>query len=115
MSSVPQTKEQILSALAAIPASDFLAATKDLLEVLGYQSDRTQELSGSVDDFIQEFPAYSQNTQTRQAFRKHVRSVRLIFQVTRDEIASVNQPTLGFEPIPSTRDSSRALSSLPWN
>ena len=97
MSSVSQTKKQILSALAAISASDFLIAAKDLLEVLGYQSDRTQELSGSVDDFIQEFPAYSQNTQTRQAFRKHVRSVRLIFQVTSDEIASVDQPTLGFE------------------
>ncbi len=97
MSSVSQTKEQILSALKDIPARDFLAAAKDLLEVLGYQSDRTQELSGSVDDFIQEFPAYSQNTQTRQAFRKHVRSVRIIFQVTSDEIASVDQPTLGFE------------------
>ena len=57
-------RKRIQSALAAIPASDFLAATKDLLEVLGYQSVRTQELSGSVDDFIQEFPAYSQNTQT---------------------------------------------------
>ncbi|MXW79393.1 MAG: hypothetical protein F4Z57_10515, partial [Gemmatimonadetes bacterium] len=97
MSSVSQTKEQILSALKDIPARDFLATAKDLLEVLGYQSDRTQELSGSVDDFIQEFPAYSQNTQTSQAFRKHVRSVRLVFQVTSDEIASVDQPTLGFE------------------
>ena len=97
MSSVSQTKKQIRSALKAIPARDFLEAAKDLLEVLGYQSDRTQELSGSVDDFIQEFPAYSQNTQTSQAFRKHVRSVRLVFQVTSDEIVSVDQPTLGFE------------------
>ena len=91
-------REDIQAALAAIPSSDFLAATKDLLEVLGYQSDRTQELSGSVNDFIEEFPAYSQkNTQTSRAFRKHVRSVRLVFQVTSDEIASVDQPTLGFE------------------
>ena len=50
-----------------------------------------------MDDFIQEFPAYSQNTQTSQAFRKHVQSVRLVFQVTSDEIASVDQPRLGFE------------------
>ena len=91
-------REDIQAALAAIPSSDFLAAAKDLLEVLGYQSDRTQELSGSVNDFIQEFPAYIQkNTQTSRAFRKHVRSVRLVFQVTSDEIASVDQPTLGFE------------------
>ena len=97
MSSVSQTKKQIRSALKAILARDFLEAAKDLLEVLGYQSVRTQELSGSVDDFIQEFPAYSQNTQTSQAFRKHVRSVRLVFQVTSDEIASVDQPTFRFE------------------
>lgn len=97
MSSVFQIKEQILSVLAAIPASDFLTATKNLLEVLGYHSVRTQELSGSVDDFIQKFPPYSQNTQMRPTFRKHVRSVRLVFQVTSDEIASVNQPMFGFE------------------
>ena len=30
-------------------------------------------------------------------FRKHVQSVQLIFQVTSDEIASANQPTLRFE------------------
>ena len=46
MSSVSQIKKQIRSALKAIPTRDFLEAAKDLLEVLGYQSDRTQELSG---------------------------------------------------------------------
>ncbi len=98
MSSVFQTREQIFAALEAIPASDFLEATKDLLEVLGYKSDRTQELSGSVDDFIQEFPSYSpKNTKTSLAFRKHLESVQIVFQVTSDEIVSVNQPTLRFE------------------
>ena len=48
MSNVSQTKKQILSALAVISASDFLIAAKDLLEVLGYQSDRTQEFSEAV-------------------------------------------------------------------
>ena len=96
--STTDVREDIRAALAAIPYSDFLAATKDLLEVLGYQSDRTEELSGSVDDFIQEFPAYSpKNTQMSQEFRKHVRSVRLVFQVTNDEIVSEDQLALGFE------------------
>ena len=90
-------REDIQAALVAIPSGDFLAATKDLLEVLGYQSDRTLELLGSVDDFIHEFPAPKPNTKTEQAFREHVQSVRLVFQMTSDEIASADQPTLGFE------------------
>ena len=90
-------REDIQAALVAIPYGDFLAATKALLEVLGYQSDRTLELLGSVDDFIHEFPALKPDTKTEQAFREHVQSVRLVFQVTSDEIAAVDQPTLGFE------------------
>ena len=90
-------REDIQAALVAIPYGDFLAATKDLLEVLGYQSDRTLELLGSVDDFIHEFPAPKPNTKTEQAFREHVQSVRIIFQVTSDEIASAGQPMFGFE------------------
>ena len=97
MSSVSQTKEQIRLALKAMSTRDFLAATKELLDVLGYRSDRILELSGSVDEFIQEFQTKSQNTRTEQAFRKHVQSVQLIFQVTSDEISSANQPTLRFE------------------
>ena len=97
MNSVSQTKEQIRSALKAMSTRDFLAATKELLDVLGYRSDRILELSGSVDEFIQEFQTKNQNTRTEQAFRKHVQSVQLIFQVTSDEISSANQPTLRFE------------------
>ncbi len=90
-------RKRIQSALAAIPAIDFLTTAKNLLEVLGYRSDRILELSGSVDEFIHEFQTKNQNTQTEKAFRRHVRSVRLVFQVTSDEIASFNQPMLGFE------------------
>ena len=82
--------------MAAISAEDFLSVAKDLLEV-GYQSRRTQKLSGSVDGFICEFPALNENTKTEQAFRERTQSVRLVFQVTSDEIASADQPTLGFE------------------
>lgn len=95
--STTDIRADIRAALATIPYSDFLAATKDLLEVLGYQSDRTEELSGSVDDFIHEFPAQKPNTKTEQAFREHVQSVRIVFQITNDEIASANQQTFGLE------------------
>ena len=90
-------KDRIKRALAAISAEDFLSVAKDLLEVLGYQSRRTQKLSGSVDDFICEFPAENENTRTKRIFHEHTQSVRLVFQVTSDEIASADQPTLGFE------------------
>ena len=91
--STTDIREDIRAALATIPYSDFLAATKDILEVLGYQSDRTLELPSSVDGFIDEFPAPRPNTKTEQVFREYVRSVQLVFQMTSDEIASIDLGT----------------------
>ena len=79
-------KEAIKSALAAMSTGDFLEKAKDLLATIGYRSERTLELSGTVDDFIQEFEALNPNTKTEQEFRKNVKSVQLIFQFTKDEI-----------------------------
>ena len=97
MSSVLQTKKQILSALTTIPDSDFLTVAKDLLEVIGYRSDRIMELSGDPEDFIRQFTVPNQNTRTEQAFCENAQSVRFIFQITSDEIASGNQQTLNLE------------------
>ena len=80
-------KRDIASALAAIPAGDFLETAKGLLAVLGYRSARTVKLSGNTDDFIQAFPAENRNTKTEQEFRNHAASVNLLFQVTSGEIA----------------------------
>ena len=81
-------KEEIESALAAIASGNFLQTSKDLLAVLGYRSQRTLNLSGNVDDFIQRFPAENENTKTEQEFREDAESVELVFQVTDNEIAS---------------------------
>ena len=90
-------REDIRAALASIPSSDFLAATENLLAVLGYRSERTLAgQTGAVADFIAQFPAAKESTRTEQAFREQVRSVRLVFQVTSDEISSADQQTLGF-------------------
>ena len=97
--STTDIRADIRAALVAIPYSDFLAATKDLLEVLGYQSDRALELPGSVDGFIHKFPALKPDTKTEQEFREHVQSVRIVFQITSDEIASANQQALGLEAV----------------
>ena len=90
-------RENIQAALEAIPTCDFLAATKDLLNILGYQSERTLELSGDPEDFIQQFPAPNENTRTEQTFRENAQSVRFIFQLTSDEIAASSQQNLNFE------------------
>ena len=90
-------KERIQSALADMPNKNFLSATKDLLTVLGYQSERTLELSEDPEDFIQQFPAPNENTKTEQTFLEHAQSVRFIFQLTSDEIAASNQQTLNLE------------------
>ena len=79
-------KDTIKSALAAIPIGDFLEKSKELLATIGYHSERTHELSGTVHDFFEEFPPLNPNTKTEQEFRNHVESVQLIFQFTKDEI-----------------------------
>ena len=73
-------KERIRVALTDMPNKNFLSATRDLLDVLGYQSERIMELSGDPEDFIQQFPALNENTGTEQTFRKHVQSIRLSFR-----------------------------------
>ncbi len=90
-------KGRIRVALAGMPNKNFLSATRDLLDVLGYQSDRLLELSGDPEDFIQQLPAPNENTSTEQTFRENAQSVRFIFQFTSAEIASSNQQTLNFE------------------
>ena len=79
-------KEAIKSALSAIRTGNFLEKSIDLLATIGYRSERTLELSGTVHDFFEEFPPLNPNTKTEQEFRKHAESVKLVFQFTSDEI-----------------------------
>ena len=87
-------KEVIKSVLAAIPTGDFLEKSKELLATIGYRSERTLELSGTVHDFFEEFPAQNPNTKTEQEFRNNVESIQLIFQFTSDEVDDSPQLTL---------------------
>jgi hypothetical protein len=91
-------KEDVHAVLTEMPQGDFAAAAQNLLAALGYRSERTLPgQTGDVADFIAQFPAPKESTRTEQAFREHVQSVRLVFQVTSAEIASSNQPTFRFE------------------
>ena len=58
-------KEHIQSALAVLSTGDFPEVSKKLLATLGYHSERTLELSGAVEDFIQEFPRAEPKYQDR--------------------------------------------------
>ena len=87
-------KETIKSALSAIPTDDFLEKSKNLLATIGYCSERTLELSGTVHDFLEEFPPLNPNTKTEHEFRKNAESVQIVFQFTSDEIADDIQQTL---------------------
>ena len=68
-------------------------AVEDLLGILGYRSDRTlQGQSGRPSDFVAEFPTNSPGTKSEQEFLEHAASVRLVFQLSDDEIrASASQ------------------------
>ena len=87
-------KDAIKASLAAMSTGDFPEKSKDLLATLGYRSERTLELSGSVDEFIEDFPARNANTKTEQEFRKHTESVKIVFQFTSDEIPYEPELTL---------------------
>ena len=91
-------KTEIESALAGMIEGDFLEASKELLAVLCYRSERTVELPGTAEDFIQRFPARNENTETEQEFLDGVKSVKLVFQVTSEEIAPNDQQTLFESP-----------------
>ncbi len=80
-------------ALADLSQDDFVDAARRLLETLGYRSERTLELSGTGDDFIEKFCDPCRNTLSRERFRQRAASVRILFQFTDSEIAEA-QPSL---------------------
>ena len=78
---------RIESALLKGTDSDFETAARNLLNAMGYRSERTLQLSGDIDDFIHAFGAPNPDTKTERDFREHAQSVKLIFQVSDSEIA----------------------------
>ncbi|MCY4410750.1 MAG: Eco57I restriction-modification methylase domain-containing protein [Caldilineaceae bacterium] len=84
---------EVEAALANMTQGDFVDSGRRLLGTLGYHSDRTLDLSGSVDDFIAEFAAPNPNTQTETRFRERAASARILFQYTDSEISAA-QPSL---------------------
>ena len=87
-------KENITVALAALPGDDFLAAAQGLLETLGYQSELTPELRGSVDEVVDDLGLQKKDTEAARNLSTDATSVGFIFQVGEDEISANGQQTL---------------------
>ena len=85
--------KEIEAALAAFAQDDLIDAGRRLLDTLGYRSERTLELAGSVEEFIGAFPAENPGTRTERHLRENAKSTRILFQVTDSEITEA-QPSL---------------------
>ena len=86
-------QRKIEDALGEMRGEGFAAEAEALLGVLGYRSERTlADQSGSSEDFAATFPAKNPDTKTEQAFRDAATSVRVLFQVTDEEIAEAGGP-----------------------
>ena len=82
-------RQDIIDALTNFDSRDFVASAKNLLETLGYRSERTPiEQSGEVARFINEY-SFNNNrpTNSEGELREHAESINLIFQVANEEIA----------------------------
>ncbi len=72
-------------------SGNFAEQSSELLAVLGYRSERVPpDLSSTVEGFLKSFPADFGRTKTESAFRKAAQSIRVLFQVTDDEIAEAS-------------------------
>ena len=89
------TRADIADALRTFGSDQFARDAEGLLGALGYRSERTLEAqSGDVSDFLDQFPADNPDTKSEREFREHARSVRILFQLTSDEIAEAAQSSL---------------------
>ena len=83
-------KMEIETALDGFSEHRFEEATRLVLSVLGYRSERIPpEQSGEVEEFIYTYPAKTRNTKSEQFFRENVKSVRILFQITDSEIEAL--------------------------
>ena len=85
----------IRTALGSITSDNFFVSATRLLEIIGYKSRRIlADQTGSVDDFINTFPAYvrgdtsKRNTKSDEVLCNNIDRIRVLFQLTEDEITA---------------------------
>lgn len=92
MTSEATLKCNIREALAKISGENFPEAAQELLDLLGYRSERVPpEQTGTVEDFIGTYPAENPGTRSENCLRANVNSVRILFQVTDSELGALSE------------------------
>ena len=78
-----QVREKLKQALSRFDSGPLRDGAEELLNTLGYRSERTTD-AGSVDEFLDTFDAAAKQREALGAWR----GVEIVFQVTSDEIAA---------------------------
>ncbi len=97
MSSLSQSQKlnAIEKALHESVREDIETASKGLLDILGYRSERTLPgQSGSIAELLDRSKAQVRNTQSEEFLSSQARSLYFIFQVTDEEIKDESQGSL---------------------
>ena len=84
------TANRIKDILRRLPKDEFHTVAQNLLDVLGYRSERTLATTGDPADLFGDLP----NTHQKQEFLDAAVSARIVFQVTDAEIAASAQLSL---------------------
>ena len=79
---------EIKKALSDVSSLEYITAIRNILSILGYESERELDLSGCPFEFISRFSYRKENTQSERDFLDQVKSVKLVFQYTNEEIIS---------------------------
>lgn len=108
--SADSSATRIADTLDRMATADPTEAAQSLLEVLGYRSDRTLPgQTGEVGQFISSFPAPTPDTDSERELRSEASDIRVLFQVTGDEIANLQSL---FDSPPSTFEQANARSFI---
>ena len=73
---------------------DLKVAVTELLQTLGYSSERTGELDGSPAQFIEKLPADKPESQSEARFKDAAKSVHIVFQYTEEEATESSQDAI---------------------
>ena len=88
----------IEKALARFPKDDVVEASKRLLRILGYQSERVlMGQSGQVEDFVNAYPLINKQsgenamTKSNKSLIDGIKSIQILFQLTDEELKEIGE------------------------
>lgn len=79
-------RQQLKEALRAFTEKDLRTASIDLLNTLGYRSEKTLDISNSPDAFLEEFDKRDRRFRREKALFSNWETIDFLFQITDDEV-----------------------------